>query len=114
MSHLMIVTRPPLALGFQLAGVEAFMVIDVDSAQELIGGWIRDGEEGLLAIDEALLADMDAAFLKRLHAAQRLPFLPIPGGLPLGSGVSRRQRIAEIIRRAVGFHITFEGEKAKS
>ena len=110
MSRLMIVTQPSLVVGFQLAGVEAFMAKDVDSAQELIESWIKKGEEGLLAIDEGLLANMETAFLGRLQAAQHLPYLPIPAGRTLGPSVTRRQRIADMIRRAIGFHITFAGE----
>jgi vacuolar-type H+-ATPase subunit F/Vma7 len=36
MSSLLVVTRPALVTGFHLAGVEAFGVDDVESAQELI------------------------------------------------------------------------------
>jgi hypothetical protein len=36
--------------------------------------------------------------------------LPIPDGQPLRPGTSQRQRIAEMIRRAIGFHITFRSE----
>jgi len=31
----------------------------------------------------------------------------------LGPEASRRHRIAEMIRRAIGFHITFKGEEAE-
>jgi vacuolar-type H+-ATPase subunit F/Vma7 len=109
MSHLLIVTRPSLVAGFYLSGVEAFAAQDVESAQELIGGWLDNGEEGLLAIDEDFLAHMDPAFIKRLQAATRLPHLAIPGEGWLGPESSRRYRIAEMIRRAIGFHITFRG-----
>jgi vacuolar-type H+-ATPase subunit F/Vma7 len=111
MSHLLIVTRPSLVAGFHLSGVEAFAAQDVASAQELIGGWLDEGEQGLLAIDEDYLAHMDTDFIKRLQAATHLPHLAIPGeGWP-GPESSRRTRIAAMIRRAIGFHITFRGEE---
>lgn len=113
MSHLIIVTRPALAAGFHLAGVEAFAAEDVESAQELISGWLEEGEEGLLAIDEGLLAHMEPAFIKSLGAAPYLPYVSIPGGRLVGPEISRRHRIAEMIRRAIGFHITFKGEEAE-
>jgi vacuolar-type H+-ATPase subunit F/Vma7 len=111
MSRLLVVTRPSLAPGFQLAGVDAFGVEDVEIAQELIGGWMEAGEVGLIAIDDGLLVCMDSAFVHRLETAEHLPFLAIPGGGPLGPEASRRHRIAEMIRRAIGVHITFRGEK---
>ena len=110
MSSLLVVTRPALVTGFRLAGVKAFGVEDVESAQELIDSWLDAGEAGLLAIDDGLLERMDPAFIKRLNAAEHLPHLAIPGGRALGREASRRHRIAEIIRRAIGFQITFRGE----
>ena len=109
MSQLFIVTRPTLVTGFHLAGIDAYGAEDVESAQELIDKWLNAGEVGLLAIDDGLLAHMDAAFLKRLDASENLPYLAIPGGQPLGPEASQRHRIAAMIRRAIGFHITFKG-----
>lgn len=111
MSQLFIVTRPSLVTGFHLAGVDAYGAEDVESAQDLINKWLNASEVGLLAIDDGLLERMDAAFLRRLDAYENLPYLAIPGGQPLGPEASRRHRISALIRRAVGFHITFKGEE---
>ena len=113
MSRLLVVTRPALVPGFQLAGVDAYGVEDVESAQDLIKNWLEVGEVGLLAIDDGLLERMDPAFIRRLETSDRLPFLAIPGGRPLGPEASRKYRIAEMIRRAIGFHITFKGEETE-
>jgi vacuolar-type H+-ATPase subunit F/Vma7 len=111
MSRLIILTRPELAPGFQLAGIESYFAKDVETAQELIETWIAADEEGLLAIDDGLLEKMDPAFIKRMESTGKIPFLAIPGGEPLGPESSRKHRIAEMIRRAIGFHITFKGEE---
>lgn len=111
MSRLFVVTRPDLARGFHLAGIDATSVADVETAQEIIGAWLAAGETGLLALDDGLLARMDADFVKRLERAENLPYLLIPGGEPLGLEFSRQARIAELIRRAVGIHISFAGAK---
>jgi vacuolar-type H+-ATPase subunit F/Vma7 len=110
MSRLLVVTRSSLIPGFQLAGIDAYGVDDVEAAQELISGWMEAGEAGLIAIDDGLLARMDSAFVHRLESSEHLPFLAIPGGGPLGPEAIRRYRIAEMIRRAIGVHITFKGE----
>jgi vacuolar-type H+-ATPase subunit F/Vma7 len=111
MSRLLVVTRPSLVPGFQLAGVDAYGAEDVEAAQELIAGWMEAGEAGLVAIDDGLLAQMDTTFVHRLESSEHLPFLAIPGGGPLGPEAFRRYRIAEMIRRAIGVHITFKGEE---
>lgn len=112
MSHLLIVTRPALVPGYQLAGVEAFAARDAAEAQQLIAKWLDAGEAGLLAVDEAFLANFDSAFLQRLAAAEQLPHMALPGEQLAGAELSGRSRIARILRRAIGFHITFQGEQS--
>lgn len=114
MSQLFVVTRPALVPGFQLAGVDAHGVEDVGSAQELIENWMTAEEAGLLAIDDGLLAHMDAAFMERLDSSEHLLYMAIPGGQPLGIEASQRYRITALVRRAIGFHITFKGEEESS
>lgn len=113
MSRLLVVTRPEISTGFALAGVEVFPAGDVETAVELISGWLDAGEAGLLAIDDGLLRKMEPAFVRRLEAAEQLPFLSIPGGLGAGEVVFRRQRISELTRRAMGFHSIFKPQKAE-
>jgi len=110
MSRLLIITRPNLVPGFELARVDAFGVEDVESAEELIEDLLKSGESGLLAIDDGILAHIDPALIKRLDSAEQLPYLPIPGGQPLGPEATRKYRLAEMIRRAIGFHVTFKEE----
>jgi V/A-type H+-transporting ATPase subunit F len=111
MSRLLVITRSSLVDGFRLAGVEAFAAEDVETVQELINSWIGAGEEGLLAIDDGFLSQLDPVVMNRLETSEQLSYLAIPGGEPLGPETSRRQRLAQQIRRAVGFHITFKGEE---
>ncbi len=112
MSRLLVIARPSLAPGFQLAGVEAFSANDAEEAQTLIGQWAEAGEKGLMAIDDELLAGFDASFLRKLEMADQLPYLAIPAGEPRGSAGMRKRHVTELIRRAIGFRITFRGEQA--
>lgn len=113
MSRLIILTRPSLVPGFQLAGVDVYGAEDIESAEEMIEQWLNAGEEGLLAVDDGLLEGINKDLIKRLETTGKLLYIPIPGGRPLGMEASRRRRIAEMIRRAIGFHITFKGEEAE-
>jgi vacuolar-type H+-ATPase subunit F/Vma7 len=109
MSRLLVVTHSALVPGFHLAGVEAFAADDEEAAQALIGTWLDAGENGLLVLESSLMAELDPRFRRRLDAAEHLPCLAIPGGEPYAAERSRRQ-IAELIRKAIGFHVTFRGE----
>lgn len=108
MSRLLIVTRPELVTGFQLAGVAAFAAEDAAAAQALVTHWLDAHESGLLAVDEQLLAGFDAAVVQRMAASDRLPYLVLPGGDPgVGPGAAHN-RIAQLLRQAIGFHISFQ------
>jgi vacuolar-type H+-ATPase subunit F/Vma7 len=111
MSRLLVITRPAYVAGFRLAGVDAFPAEDIESAEEMIQAWLEAGESGLLAIDGGILERLDPQVVAGLDAADQLPYLAIPGGQPLGVESSRQQRLAGIIRRAIGFHMTFKGEE---
>ncbi len=110
MSHLLVIVRPSLVPGFHLAGVEAFPAEDAEQAETLIGQWLEADEAGLIAIDDELLSGFDAAFRRKLDAAMRLPYLAIPSGELRGPEGAHRRRVSELIRRAIGFRITFKGE----
>jgi len=111
MSRLMVIVRPELVTGFHLAGVSAYSARTVDAAEGLIRNWLDAGERGLVAIDDGFLEHMEGALLRRLGASERLLYLSIPGGRALGPQVSARERIAALIRQAVGVYITFKGGK---
>jgi vacuolar-type H+-ATPase subunit F/Vma7 len=110
MSRLFVLTRPELVSGFHLAGVDAYAPADVESAQDMITSWLESRETGLLAIDDGWLSLMEPLIVKNLEESPNLLYITIPGGPALGREASRQYRIAEMIRRAIGFHITFKGE----
>ncbi len=111
MSRLLVLTRPELVNGFHLAGVEAFAAEDADDARKLIGKWLEEGESGLLAIDEDFLAQLDLNFRQKLTSAEQLPFFALPTGKITVEKLSGSRRIAELLRQAIGFHITFHGDQ---
>jgi vacuolar-type H+-ATPase subunit F/Vma7 len=114
MSRLLVITRPELLSGFILAGVAAFPITDVETAEEFIAGLLTSGESYLLAIDDNLLEKMDPILIRRLEAAEHLPFLAIPGGQNADEVLFRRRRIAELTRRTVGFHSILRTEKPEA
>lgn len=111
MSRLLVITRSHLLPGFELARVDAFGAEDVESTEEMIEELLQSRETGLLAIDDGLYALINPALLRRLDASEQLPHLVIPGGRPLGVEATRKYRFAEMIRRAIGYHLVFKGEE---
>jgi len=110
-SRLWVIVRHSLETGFQLAGVETYGAEDVETAEELINAWLDEGETGLLAIEDNLMANMDRAIIRRLDASGNQFNVTIPGDGSEGQAVTRSARIASMIRRSVGVRITFRHEK---
>lgn len=108
MSRLLILTLPESVSGFHLAGIDAYAAETGQQAQSQIEKWLAAGEQGLLAVDEALFVEFDAAFRKRLAAGSQLPLVVLPNGRPVGPEIIGRQRIVDLLREAIGFHITFQ------
>lgn len=111
MSRLLVLTRKTLLPGFQLAGVDAYGIEEIETAEELMENWLKVEEVGLLAIDEGLLEHVDSSLINLLEQSEKLHYLIIPGGGPLGEDISRKHRISEMIRQAIGTHITFRAEE---
>lgn len=80
------------------------------AGDELITTWLDRKESGLLAIDEEILEALAPALVARLQDTADLPYLAIPGVRSRAPDKGRLSRTAQMIRRAVGFHITFRGE----
>lgn len=111
MGRLLVITRPQLQPGYQLAGVQAYAAAGSDEAAELIGRFLDDGEVGLLAVEEELLAGLPPELRQRMNAAAALPYLALPGGEPASTAVSAQHFVSEMIRRTVGFQLTFGGDE---
>jgi vacuolar-type H+-ATPase subunit F/Vma7 len=108
MSRLFIITPPETVSGFHLAGIDAHAANDAETAKTQIKKWLAAGEKGLLAIDADLYAGFDPVFQDRLNAGGQLPVIVLPNGRPVGPEKTGRQQIADLIREAIGFHITFQ------
>ena len=104
----MVITTPDLAPGFELAGVETFAVENVDQAESILEELLIGDEASLIVVRQGLLEAMGARLQRRVRHSYRPVVIAIPGGVPTLTASGRRQRyISELIRRAIGFRITF-------
>jgi len=113
MGRLMVITTPDLAPGFRLAGVETFPVESSDTAEQVLRELLEGDEASLIAVRQDLLDSIDPRLRRQVETSYRPLVMLIPGGTPASPGEGRRRYIAELIRRAVGFHITFGPEEGR-
>lgn len=110
MSRLRVIASPDVVTGFHLAGVEAHGVQDVEAAETLLETWLDEREAALVAIEDGLLAALSPGLLRRLEASETVLYLAIPGALAGEVAVTRRARLARLLRRTIGVQISFGGE----
>lgn len=111
----MVITTPDLAPGFQLAGTETFAVETTEEAERVLRELLEGDKASLIVIRQDLLGAMPHRLQRRVEASYRPAVMAIPGGTPTASAEEHRHYIAELIRRAIGFHITFgtEGDRVQ-
>ena len=104
----MVITTPDLAPGFELAGVETFAVENVDQAEAILVDLLSGDEASLIVVRQGLLEAMGSRLQRQVRRSYRPVVIGIPGGVPTTTADMRRHRyISELIRRAIGFRITF-------
>lgn len=111
MSRLVILTDQTTRLGFELAGAEVIRADDLESARAHLLELVKDPKVGVVAVSSALVEKLDDATRRRLEASYKPVVVSLPTGGPVMGFASRREYFAALIRRAIGFHMTFPGEK---
>ena len=111
MSRFIVITRPDLADGFRLAGVETIAVNDVEEAESIIAPWLEKKDDLLIALDDGIFSMMDKSFISRMYASSHILLVTIPDGPMQGGENTRKQRLYEMIRHATGIKFSFKGEE---
>jgi vacuolar-type H+-ATPase subunit F/Vma7 len=106
-AHLTIVSPPELAAGFRLAGAGVRPVEDTEQAASVVDDLIAQGERGVIGVYEPFFVRFDSHLRDRLEQSVSPVVISVPAGFGTDEGVSRRARIAALLGRAVGYHITF-------
>ncbi len=109
MARLVVIADMDTALGFQLAGVEVLRAEDAGSARSKLLQLLSDENVGLIAISSAFLDALDDATRRLVETGYKPVVIGFPKGGPVSAVAGRRERLAALIRRAIGFHITFPG-----
>jgi V/A-type H+-transporting ATPase subunit F len=111
MARIVVIADPETALGFQLAGAEVECADDFESARDRLLELLSDASIGLIAAGAGLLDQLDDATRRRVEASSRPVVMPLPRGRAAPGLPSRHAYLAAMLRRAIGFHVTFPGEE---
>jgi V/A-type H+/Na+-transporting ATPase subunit F len=109
MAKLAVITEPSLAAGFSLAGVDVYGAPSPAEAKRILLALMSEPEVGIIAIHAGYLSALDEATRRRASESAKPVVVAVPSGVPTEGGERLSHAIAEMIRRAIGFRITFRG-----
>lgn len=102
-----IVAPPELTAGFRLAGAATHAALDGNEAAGVVLELMTQGEQGVIGVYEPFYAGFEYGFRDRLEQSVIPVVIAVPSGFGTEEFPTRRARIAALLRRAVGYHITF-------
>lgn len=108
MARLVVLSTPPLADGFRLAGVATTVARPGPGAAAALHGLVAQGDVGLVLVTADLWAALDERTRERVEHLVRPIVLQVPAGAPT-DGTSRRELVSEMLRRAIGYRIQIGG-----
>jgi len=104
-----IITDALRAFGFRLAGVEAISVEGAQGAQEQLAKLMRRGDVGIVGMNENYMSELDPAIRRRLDQTNVPLLIAIPPGNIETARELQARRVAESIRRIIGWRINLGG-----
>lgn len=108
MSQFLVLTSPPMVNGYLLAGADVVAAADAAAAEIILQKWLKEELEAVVAIDDSLFHGFSTDFVSRLNQANSILYVIIPRTSFSHSQIHWQQRIREMIRQAIGIHITFK------
>jgi V/A-type H+-transporting ATPase subunit F len=99
-----VVTSPGAELGFRLAGVPV-EAVDEKIAAERISALLAEPDLGVLAVEEELLRRTPERLLAKVARKGMPVVLPFTFPKHWGEGGGGETYVAELVRRAIGYHI---------
>jgi vacuolar-type H+-ATPase subunit F/Vma7 len=104
--RVVVVTRPSLADGFRLAGVDVRIAVDGEAAHKVLGQLLDDESSGIVVVDRMYTSAIDERMQRKIDASYRPVVVALPVREQLEQTESHSTYLSRLIRRAVGFDIT--------
>jgi vacuolar-type H+-ATPase subunit F/Vma7 len=99
-----VITRPPLAAGFELAGLAVERANDGHAAAAVVTRWAGDAEVGIVLVDHELYKALPSDLLRRLDRQA----VPVIASVPAPRWDERSDAesyILAILRQAIGYRV---------
>jgi vacuolar-type H+-ATPase subunit F/Vma7 len=104
MARIVAVAGPSLADGFRLAGVAAVTAASGVEVRDRLQELVLEADVGLVLVTEDLWAALDERARDRFESLARPIVLTVPAGAATDLA-TRRELIADMLRRAIGYRI---------
>ncbi|PKQ37028.1 MAG: V-type ATP synthase subunit F [Actinobacteria bacterium] len=106
MYKLVVLTDTDTGDGFRLAGVDVITVESPEEARKRLNELIDDDSSGIVAVNEAFMADIDERTQQKINSTYRPIVISLPIREKLHTDEDHRAYLSRLIRRAIGFDIT--------
>lgn len=106
MYKLVVLTDTDTGDGFRLAGVDVVTVESPDEARKRLNELIDDDSSGIVAVNEAFMAEIDERTQQKIASTYRPIVISLPIREKLMTDEDHRAYLSRLIRRAIGFDIT--------
>ncbi|MCE5191402.1 MAG: V-type ATP synthase subunit F [Actinomycetia bacterium] len=106
MYKLVVLTDTDTGDGFRLAGVDVITVDSPDDARKRLNELVDDDSSGIVAVNEAFMADIDERTQQKINSTYRPIVISLPIREKLHTDEDHRAYLSRLIRRAIGFDIT--------
>jgi vacuolar-type H+-ATPase subunit F/Vma7 len=103
---LVVLTDTDTGDGFRLAGVDVITVDSPEEARKRLNELIDDDSSGIVAVNEAFMADIDERTQQKINSTYRPIVISLPIREKLHTDEDHRAYLSRLIRRAIGFDIT--------
>lgn len=108
MYKLTVVTDPEVADGFRLSGVDVRVAFSPEEARQIVSELMDDPEIGIIGLDVRLESGIDLRLQRKIDSVYRPVVVTLPLGDRLDTDSGASDRLARMIRRAVGFDVTLK------
>jgi V/A-type H+-transporting ATPase subunit F len=102
MHKFIVVTDRESAIGFRLAGADAYEAAGPEQARAVIQSLSSKAETGILAVNEDILASLDDKFRDRLEKMRKPIVIPVPSR---SKGIDKKSYMERLLRKAIGYNI---------
>jgi vacuolar-type H+-ATPase subunit F/Vma7 len=108
--NLLVLTTSELVPAYRLAGTRALGCDDVGEAEEALRAVLDEGHQGVLAVHQPFLDDLDSGLRRELESLDSVLVAALPSGEASRGSEDRRERLRRMLREAIGYEMTFATE----